>query len=328
MRNRKRVLVGGLLLGLGLLAQACEGGGRRAIPEDRPAVEEPAPGAPRQEQPSEGLRDPAPAEGPAEKPPVVEQAPPPQAPVQEQEPRPETKPVVEQAPRPETRPTRPPAVAALLEGLAAQGVHLDLERRWVRLDGQVCILNANLEYVLVGKRGARHEALFYVDCKPSALNAALLALGLKPGENFQVREKVPPPPEADVLAGKVLPYDLVHPTGPRVYLTAEWAGTGDAVIRRRVEDLILNLKDNEPIKPREWVYFGGREAPLYKGEPPVFLADFEENLISVCYMSPSNHLITIVHELGLNQSLWWPNAELMPPQGTPVRFYISLEPLP
>ncbi len=35
-------------------------------------------------------------------------------------------------------------------------------------------------------------------------------------------------------------------------------------------------------------------AKLYKNEPEVFVADFEGNLVSVCYLTPDNHLGTMV----------------------------------
>ncbi len=229
---------------------------------------------------------------------------------------------------PASRPSRKKAVGLLLKELASKGVHLDLKKRLVWVPGVTWIHNANLEYIATGKRGSTHETLLVLDCKASALNAALLALGLKPGKNYSLKEKVPPPPKELVMAGKAKPYVLVHPTGPGVFLTVEWKGKGGEPIRYRAEDLVLDLSTKKPLPRRKWIYFGGRWAPLYKGEPPVYVADYEENLISVCYMDPGNHLITIRHEHGLDDTRWWPNFYLLPPKGTPVRLYISLEPLP
>jgi len=229
---------------------------------------------------------------------------------------------------PASRPARKKALSVLLQELAAKGVHLDLKRKLIWVDGETWIHNANLEYVATGRRGCTHETLLVLDCKASALNAALLALGLQPGKNYTLKPKVPPPPKKDVLAGKVKPFILVHPQGPGVYLTVEWKGAKGKSIRYRVEDLVLDLGTNKPLPRRKWIYFGGRWAPLYRGERPVYVADYEENLISVCYMDPGNHLITIKDENGLDQGRWWPNFYLLPPKGTPVKLYISLEPLP
>ena len=242
--------------------------------------------------------------------------------------RPSSRPVPPSASRPASRPGRKKALSVLLKELAAKGVHLDLKRKLLWVEGKTWILNANLEYVAVGPRGATHETLLVLDCKASALNAALLALGLKPGRNYSLKEKIPPPPKEDVLSGKTKPYVLIHPEGPGVILTVEWRGKDGKPLRYRVEDLVLDLTTKKPLARRRWIYFGGRWAPLYKGEPPVYVADYEENLISVCYMDPSNHLITIRHEHGLDDTRWWPNFRLLPPKGTPIKFYISLEPLP
>jgi len=219
------------------------------------------------------------------------------------------------------------AAEILKKELEKNGVHLDLENKLVWVKGRVCILNANLEYVAVGERGAKHEALFVLECKPSALNAALLALGLKPGTNYKTIEKKPLPPKEDVISGKVKPYILIHPEGPQVYLTVEWKGKDGKIIRHDVSELIINLRTRKPLKKCKWIYFGGRMAPLYRGEPPVYIADYEQNIISNCYMMPSNHLITIKHKNGLDDTMWWPNTKLLPPKDTPVKFYISLKPL-
>ncbi len=224
-------------------------------------------------------------------------------------------------------PVKGKAAEILKKKLEKEGVHLDLEKKLVWVNGRVCIVNANLEYVAVGERGATHEALFILDCKPSALNAALIALGLVPGKNYRTVEKKPLPPKEDVLSGKVKPYILIHPQGPEVFLTAEWVGKDGKPIRHKVSDLILNLRTMKPVKKCKWIYFGGRMAPLYRGEPPVFVADYEQNIISNCYMLPSNHLITIRHEDGLDDTMWWPNTKLLPPKGTPIKLYISLKPL-
>lgn len=229
---------------------------------------------------------------------------------------------------PASKPSRKKAVALLLKELAAKGVHLDRERHLVWVPGVTWIHNANLEYIATGRRGSTHEALLVLDCKASALNAALLALGLKPGKNYSLKEKIPPPPKKLVMEGKAKPYVLIHPKGPGVILTVEWKGKDGKPIRYRAEDLVLDLSTKKPLPRRRWIYFGGRWAPLYKGEPPVFVADYEENLISVCYMDPGNHLITIRHEHGLDDTRWWPNFYLLPPRGTPIKLYISLEPLP
>ncbi len=229
---------------------------------------------------------------------------------------------------PASKPSRKQTVAKLLEKLASLGVHLDLKRHLVWVPGVTWIHNANLEYIATGRRGSTHETLLVLDCKASALNAALLALGLKPGKNYSLKEKIPPPPKKLVMEGKAKPYVLIHPKGPGVILTVEWKGKDGKPVRYRAEDLVLDLSTKKPLPRRRWIYFGGRWAPLYKGEPPVFVADYEENLISVCYMDPGNHLITIRHEHGLDDTRWWPNFYLLPPRGTPVKLYISLEPLP
>ena len=83
--------------------------------------------------------------------------------------------------------------------------------------------------------------------------------------------------------------------------------------------MVLDLTTREPMGTCKWVYLGGRMAQLYKDEPEVFIADFEGNLVSVCYLTPDNHLATMVHERARDDQNWWTTKEL-PEPGTEVEF--------
>ena len=62
-------------------------------------------------------------------------------------------------------------------------------------------------------------------------------------------------------------------------------------------------------------------AQLYKGEPEVFIADFEGNLFSICYLTPDNHLATMAHERARDDNNWWITNKL-PEPGTEVELVI------
>jgi hypothetical protein len=59
-----------------------------------------------------------------------------------------------------------------------------------------------------------------------------------------------------------------------------------------IEELLLDWHANQSVGHNSWVYLGGRMAQMYRNEPEVFMADYEGNLISVCYKYPNNHLLT------------------------------------
>ena len=86
-----------------------------------------------------------------------------------------------------------------------------------------------------------------------------------------------------------------------------------------VEDMVLDLGKQKPLANCAWVYLGGRMAKIYKDDPEVYIADFEGNLISICYLSPDNHLATMVHDNARDDQNWW-TTTLLPPPETEVQF--------
>ncbi|MBL8732388.1 MAG: hypothetical protein JNN13_08470 [Planctomycetes bacterium] len=175
-----------------------------------------------------------------------------------------------------------------------------------------------VEYLLIHRKGKRHEAVFFTMAKPSVLNTALLLVGLQPGKNAQVIEKSPLPTLEEVERG-VDPVIVVPPKGEPFWMTVRWKGADGEVVEHCVEDLLYELSTQQPVRSVQWVYLGGRMARLYKNEPEVYVADFEGNLVSTCYMSPDNHLATMVHPNARDDQNWW-TTNLLPAAGTEVEF--------
>lgn len=199
------------------------------------------------------------------------------------------------------------------------------EKEGIRLDGKAQTLTikavANkprdpIEYLLVHRRGKRHEAMFWTASKASVLNAAMLMLGLEQGKNASYVEKDPPPTLEDIEKG-VDPLIVTPPQGKPFWMTVRWKDALGETKEHCVEDLLLDLAAEKPVGECSWVFLGGRMAQLYKDEPEVFVADFEGNFLSVCYMSPDNHLATMVHERARDDQNWW-LTDLVPPPETEV----------
>lgn len=93
------------------------------------------------------------------------------------------------------------------------------------------------------------------------------------------------------------------------------------VVELPVEDLLIDGTTGEPVVGADWIYLGGQMAPIYRGEPPVFVGDYEGNLISNVYKPQPNHLVTIRHERGNNDEIWWPGDRL-PPFDTEVTLIV------
>lgn len=226
---------------------------------------------------------------------------------------------------------RQTAESVLKKLLAKQGVKIDKKKGIVTAEGAVTVTRDFLEFVAIGPGGKKHEALVTLRCKGSTLNAAILALGLKwkKGEkmaNVNYKPVEPMPSEEEVMKGAPTSI-VVPPKGPRVYLTVSWHDEKGGKKEYAIEDLILDIRADAPLQNAEWIYFGGLTAPLYRNEPPVFVADYEQNYISTYYTKPDSHLITVRHERGRYDENWWPNEDLLPKSGTPCTLAISVEPL-
>lgn len=227
-----------------------------------------------------------------------------------------------QSPPADPKPQDPNASAAVIDEVMKQfqkeGIVVDAKEQTVTVPAFVNQPQDPIEYLLVQKKGKRHEAMFWTPSKPSLLNAALLMLGMTPGQNATYVEKNPPPSIEEIEKGAD-PLIVTPPKGTTFWMTVKWKGDDGKEVERCVEDLILDLGTQRPVADCSWVYLGGRMGRLYKGEPEVYIADFEGNLVSVCYLSPDNHLGTMVHANARDDQNWW-MTDAMPKVDTEVQF--------
>lgn len=219
------------------------------------------------------------------------------------------------------------ARAELVSAMEKLGIRLDFERGLCTLPVRIDIRDDLLEYVLVNPRGQAHESLFVSDVSPRALNAALLALGVKPGENVRVARRDPPPTPDEVRDG-VPPYTVAPPEGDGFYLYAAWR-TGDETYLFRVEDLVRNLETGRSMARHRWVYLGSKTAPDKKNPgQELFAAEVEGNLINLALFEEGFTLLTSALAECIKQSIWLPNAALLPERGETVELVFARERLP
>jgi hypothetical protein len=112
---------------------------------------------------------------------------------------------------------------------------------------------------------------------------------------------------------------VTPPEGRQFWMTVSWKGADGKETERCVEDLVFDLTTQKPLAAADWIFLGGRMASLLKGEEPVYVADFEGNLVSICYLSPDNHLATMRHERARDDQNWYMSEEC-PEPGTAVTF--------
>lgn len=217
----------------------------------------------------------------------------------------------------------------LVQEFAEQGVHMDLKAGTIRIDGSICQHYEPLEYLLVKQpQGKDHEALLAVeDFSATALNAAMLMMGVEKGENGKVTATEPAPTLEEVQAG-VAPYSFLPATGDGFYMYVAWEVEKDGVVehyRYRAEDLVLNVRDESTYARGRFVYVGSRFLRPHKDAEEFFAAEGEGNLVSLVHFRPANHLLSGADPASDNQNIWYPNVFLLPEIGYPVEIWFTRE---
>ena len=210
-------------------------------------------------------------------------------------------------------------VEEMLAKFKAEKIEVDLEHKTVTIP---VVVNRQLqdpvEYLLIHRRGKRHEAIFYTESQPSVLNGALLMIGFEQGKNASVKD-IEPPPTIEQIEQGAETVIITPPAGKPFWMTVKWQDAAGKTVEYCAEDMVLDLTTQEAVTDCSWVYLGARIAQIYKNEPEVYVADFEGNLISICYLLPDNHLGTMVHKDARDDQNWW-LTDKVPPPGTELQF--------
>ena len=215
------------------------------------------------------------------------------------------------------------ALKLLERAFREQGIQLDVEARACAVPAQVCIREELLEYLVVGPSGAAHEALLSTEVIPSLLNTALVALGVKPGENAQWVE-VDPQPTAEEVAAGAPTHEVVAPRGDGFYLYVAWR-EGEERFLYRIEDLVGNLDTRRSLRRHPFVYLGSRMVRPAPEEEEVFAADWEGNLIALSFFQAGNTVLTASVPECISQTIFLPNTWLLPESRSRVMLVFSRE---
>jgi hypothetical protein len=206
----------------------------------------------------------------------------------------------------------------------AQGITLDRAGGLVSLPIDVCVRDAPLEYLVVGANGAAHESLFTTPVAPSLFNTALILLGAEPGKNASWRPKEPRPTDEELLNG-ANPWIVDPPTGSSFYLYVGWKQGGETYFFR-LEDLMRDLSRGRSMERHAWVYLGSRMVPSGDREKPdtrAFAADLYGNVINIAFFTEGYTVLTAALPECVEQTIWLPNAWLIPDRGERLRFFVS-----
>jgi hypothetical protein len=208
--------------------------------------------------------------------------------------------------------------------LADHGIQLDLESREIAVRGatihDATSLAYPIEYLVVTDLGRTHEALVLVRAQPSVINACLAALSLEPGGPTNYEAKDPPPPDADVMAGRVSPW-LVHaPYGPLIDISISWVDDDGRSHEESLERLLYDARTDKQLENLGWIYTGSTYASYRQGtgRKRWFKADLEGDVVAI-YLAGHQACLFERNSLdGLLDGYYFPDPVLAPPRNTPI----------
>ena len=184
-------------------------------------------------------------------------------------------------------------------------LRLDLTRRQVLVDAKVCLREGILEFLVCKTGSKEHESVLSTDAPGSQLHAALLALGLTPGQ--------PARWSGVAGSGKFLP-----PRGPKLKLAFRWK---DPQGKTHLDDAGKWLKsagERQARMPTHWVFIGSEVLPDGK-----YWADASGEVISVANFASA--VIDVPIESSKENALrdYTINTDAVPAQGTAVEVVIT-----
>lgn len=203
------------------------------------------------------------------------------------------------------RPALPPP-ATKPAGESAVGkfpfLEVDARAKQVRVECESLGVDNPLEFFLCLAGTVEHEAVLRSKVRPSHLHAALLMLGLEPGEPVRFSES----------ANKWLP-----PHGPPLQISVQFEKDGKQVTLPAYR-LMRDMKTKREMPPMTWIFAGSRMMP---GD--VYAADRTGYIVSVV-----NFDFTVIDIPALasnaNETLHWQaNLDLLPPKGTKVTMIVE-----
>jgi hypothetical protein len=182
-------------------------------------------------------------------------------------------------------------------------LEFNITKRWVRVECEALAVNAPLEFFVCLNGTNEHEALMRTGVRPSDLHAALLAIGLKPGEPMSYSEAT---------------HKWMPPHGPPLRLTVEFDKDGKTVSYPAYRWL-RDVKTKKECKAFSWVFCGSRimKDGRYAADDTgyiVSIVNFDFVMIDIPEFASSN-----------NDLLEWErNPDLMPAKGAKV--WLVIEP--
>lgn len=161
-----------------------------------------------------------------------------------------------------------------------------------------------LEYLLVTSQGKIHESLFITEAKPSHVNIAFKLLGYKEAKHLfrTINEDFQPQEDYETATDE-------EKEKSKFKISVKWLSDG-VKKSHPVEDLVKNVKTKKNLEVTPWVYGGSY---IHKGS---YVADLNHDIIAI--YTDRAAVANYAGEGREDDTLWVPQSDILPAQGTPV----------
>lgn len=189
-------------------------------------------------------------------------------------------------------------------------VTLDKEDRTVRFPAVFNQERGGVEFLIVTPYGRTHESVLRTEVEPFQIHIAMLLLDAQGSTNAAQGSppRAPGNPTQSAFGSAI--------AGDPVAIEVQWKGPEGREIRRRAEDLVLNIRAGRPMEAGDWTYSGSF---VYDG---VFRAQLEGTVASV--IREPGAIINNPRPDAANDDIWGVNTNTIPAMDTPAEVILRL----
>jgi hypothetical protein len=184
---------------------------------------------------------------------------------------------------------------------------VNVEKRFVDVDGVICLTEGPLELIATVPASKEHEAIVSSKARPKNIHLALLMLGLEPGS----------PGAWEYKQDKVIAHD---PTGARVRITLLYEKDGKQV-ERPINELVRDAKTKKTMQTDEFVFAGSRIAKPAQGDP-FYAADASGDVVTLVSFPEELMALPTAASNSNENLIWEANTSELPEVGTAVTMRI------
>ena len=201
-----------------------------------------------------------------------------------------------------TKETLKPDNTGLQKIAKEHDVYLDLKRKAVVVDGEVCRREGELEMFACPKRSKEHESVVALNCTSEEVHAGLLAVGAKPGTPV-----------------KFAP-EYAAATGPIIDVLVSWWDDKGKRHEARAQEWIKHAKTGKEM-PFDWVFAGSS----FWTDEDTGKAHYSANagdLICVSNFNTATMDLPVESSQANASLLFTAFTEHIPPLGTKIRLFL------